>query len=198
MNLAEMARSCHDCDFHIRLLQLDERDREQTLLQDALALAVEATAARHGRVELHGDDPDGETRSRQIHRYGSEEAILTPHNSNRGPRPQLEVAIGGTNPIGVITLWGEVSAAPFSAADRTRVALIARQLATRLELLAVTDEALSYREAMRQFKRRFLQEALERNNWNIAKTARQLDIRRAHLYNLLADHGLRRPKRQAA
>jgi Nif-specific regulatory protein len=50
------------------------------------------------------------------------------------------------------------------------------------------DAALSFQEATRRFQRRFLLEALEHNDWNVAETARQLDLARSHLYNLI--HGL--------
>ncbi|HUQ02544.1 MAG TPA: sigma-54-dependent Fis family transcriptional regulator, partial [Kofleriaceae bacterium] len=39
-------------------------------------------------------------------------------------------------------------------------------------------------EATREFQRRYLRELLEANDWNIAETARQLDIVRSHIYTL--------------
>jgi Nif-specific regulatory protein len=50
------------------------------------------------------------------------------------------------------------------------------------------DTQLSFQEATRRFQRRFLLECLEHNDWNVAETARQLDLARSHLYNLI--HGL--------
>jgi DNA-binding NtrC family response regulator len=50
------------------------------------------------------------------------------------------------------------------------------------------DTQLSFQEATRRFQRRFLLETLEHNDWNVAETARQLDLARSHLYNLI--HGL--------
>jgi transcriptional regulator of acetoin/glycerol metabolism len=35
-------------------------------------------------------------------------------------------------------------------------------------------------------------EALEKNDWNVTETARQLDLARSHLYNLINDFELRR------
>ena len=47
-------------------------------------------------------------------------------------------------------------------------------------------------EATRQFQRRFVLEALEKNDWNVSETARQLDLARSHLYNLIHDFELKR------
>ena len=49
----------------------------------------------------------------------------------------------------------------------------------------------TWREATRAFERRYLLEILEANDWNITATARQLDLARAHVYNLIASLGLR-------
>jgi Nif-specific regulatory protein len=54
------------------------------------------------------------------------------------------------------------------------------------------DGSVSFQEATRRFQRRMVLEALERNDWNIAETARELDLARSHLYNLINSYGLRR------
>jgi len=53
-------------------------------------------------------------------------------------------------------------------------------------------EALTLQQATRQFQRRYVLEALEKNDWNVTETARQLDLARSHLYNLINDFELRR------
>jgi Nif-specific regulatory protein len=53
-------------------------------------------------------------------------------------------------------------------------------------------ETLTLHEAMRRFKRRYIKEALERSDWNVAETAKDLDVARGHLYNLVAELGLKR------
>ena len=40
--------------------------------------------------------------------------------------------------------------------------------------------------ATRAFQRRYLRECLEANGWNVAATARQLDVARSHVYALLS------------
>ena len=54
------------------------------------------------------------------------------------------------------------------------------------------EEEVNFQEATRRFQRRYVLEALERNDWNVAETARQLELARSHLYNLINDLGLKR------
>ncbi|HTE49793.1 MAG TPA: sigma-54-dependent Fis family transcriptional regulator [Kofleriaceae bacterium] len=54
------------------------------------------------------------------------------------------------------------------------------------------DRPVNFQEATRRFQRRYVLEALERNDWNVAETARQLELARSHLYNLINDLGLKR------
>ena len=59
---------------------------------------------------------------------------------------------------------------------------------------ASRDEAelITLQQATRQFQRRFVLEALEKNDWNVTETARQIDLARSHLYNLINDFELKR------
>jgi Nif-specific regulatory protein len=52
--------------------------------------------------------------------------------------------------------------------------------------------AATFHEATRTFQRRYLRECLEANDWNVAETARQLDLARSHLYSLIGEHKLAR------
>jgi Nif-specific regulatory protein len=52
--------------------------------------------------------------------------------------------------------------------------------------------ALTLQEATRQFQKRLVLEALEKNDWNVAETARELELARSHLYNLINDFDLKR------
>ena len=54
---------------------------------------------------------------------------------------------------------------------------------------------LSMQQATRQFQRRLVLAALEKNDWNVTETARELDLARSHLYNLINDFELRRDGR---
>ena len=49
---------------------------------------------------------------------------------------------------------------------------------------------VTYQDAIRAFQKRFLREALEASDWNIAETARWLDLARAHLDSLLKVSGI--------
>jgi DNA-binding NtrC family response regulator len=57
---------------------------------------------------------------------------------------------------------------------------------------SATGGILSLREIEQQCRRRHVLEALERTDWNIVETCRQLDVGRSHLYNLIKLYGLRR------
>ena len=54
-------------------------------------------------------------------------------------------------------------------------------------------DPVTLQDATRQFQRRHVLEALEKNDWNISETARELDLARSHLYNLISDFELPRP-----
>lgn len=54
------------------------------------------------------------------------------------------------------------------------------------------DRPPTFQEATRRFQRRFLRECLERHEWNISAVARELDLARSHIYNLIRVHGLER------
>jgi DNA-binding NtrC family response regulator len=55
------------------------------------------------------------------------------------------------------------------------------------------DARPNFHEATRRFQASLLREALVRENWNVAATARTLGVTRAHLYNLLATYAIARP-----
>jgi Nif-specific regulatory protein len=52
----------------------------------------------------------------------------------------------------------------------------------------------TFHDATIQFQRRYLLESLEANHWNVAETARQLDLARSYVYSLISQHGLARSK----
>ena len=54
-------------------------------------------------------------------------------------------------------------------------------------------QSLTFQDATRRFQRELLANTLERENWNVAATARVLDLTRTHVYNLLATLSIRRP-----
>ena len=39
----------------------------------------------------------------------------------------------------------------------------------------------------------FIEYKLNKNNWNVAKTAIDIDIQRSHLYNKIDKYGLKKP-----
>jgi transcriptional regulator of acetoin/glycerol metabolism len=51
---------------------------------------------------------------------------------------------------------------------------------------------VTFQEATRQFQARLLRDALEQTEWNVVEVARQLDLARSHVYNLIRAFGLER------
>jgi Nif-specific regulatory protein len=56
-----------------------------------------------------------------------------------------------------------------------------------------SDARPSFHAATRRFQASLLRDALARENWNVAATARALGLTRAHMYNLLATYAITRP-----
>jgi len=54
------------------------------------------------------------------------------------------------------------------------------------------DAALSLQEATRQFQERFLRQTLDDTGWNVVDAARQLDVSRSTVYNLIRAYNIRR------
>jgi Nif-specific regulatory protein len=91
-----------------------------------------------------------------------------------------------------------------------------RQLANTVEMAAIRGAAMAakrierehlfpgkddatggpptFQEATRQFQAKLLRDALESNGWNVAETARRLDVARSHLYELIRALGIARAK----
>jgi len=57
------------------------------------------------------------------------------------------------------------------------------------------EESMSYQEATRRFQRDLIRRTLEETGWNVAETARSLDLARSHVYNLVKAFGLARGDR---
>jgi len=53
----------------------------------------------------------------------------------------------------------------------------------------------TFQEATRRFHERLVRETLERTGWNVAETARRLDLARSHLYSLIRTFGIERERR---
>ena len=54
------------------------------------------------------------------------------------------------------------------------------------------DSEVSFQEATRRFQEKLLLESLNETGWNVAESARRLDLARSHVYNLIKAFGLTR------
>jgi Nif-specific regulatory protein len=57
---------------------------------------------------------------------------------------------------------------------------------------AAEEEPASFQGATRRFQRDLLRRTLDATGWNVTETARQLDLARSHVYNLIRAFGLER------
>jgi Nif-specific regulatory protein len=53
---------------------------------------------------------------------------------------------------------------------------------------------ITLQEATRRFQRQFVGDALEASGWNVTEAARRLDVSRAHVYKLIRELGIERPR----
>jgi Nif-specific regulatory protein len=60
---------------------------------------------------------------------------------------------------------------------------------------APADHVPTYEEAVHRFKAQLVRETLEQTGWNVADTAKRLDLARSHLYNLIGTYGIERDRR---
>jgi Nif-specific regulatory protein len=58
-----------------------------------------------------------------------------------------------------------------------------------------SERATTYEEAVNRFKAQLVRETLELTGWNVAETAKRLDLARSHLYNLIGALGIERERR---
>ena len=59
------------------------------------------------------------------------------------------------------------------------------------------DQPRSYHDATRRFQRDYLQAALENNQWNVAKTASELELTRGYVYELIHSFEIARSSQRA-
>jgi DNA-binding NtrC family response regulator len=68
-----------------------------------------------------------------------------------------------------------------------------RHVFQRRESPGEPAEPLTYHDAVQRARAKIVRDALEASGWNVAEAARGLDVTRAHLYNLMAEFGWKRP-----
>ena len=103
--------------------------------------------------------------------------------------PGAEAAVlGAPWPGNLRQLENAVARAVVFATGEGRAAVEAHHLFPGEEVV----EGNSFQDATRRFQRQLLVGALQRNGWNVTRTAKELELTRSHLYNLIQSHGLKR------
>jgi Nif-specific regulatory protein len=98
-------------------------------------------------------------------------------------------------PGNVRQLAHAVEVAAIRAAVEGAERLERRHLFPELEGAARPSQQMTFQDATRRFQRDLLAASLSETGWNIAETARQLELARSHVYRLIDAFGLRQPER---
>ncbi|MDX2056097.1 MAG: sigma 54-interacting transcriptional regulator [Polyangiaceae bacterium] len=85
-----------------------------------------------------------------------------------------------------------IEAAAIRAASRGLHQIDAEHLFPETAHGAPEAQSLTFQEETRRFQAELVRRALDATEWNVSATARQLDLTRAHLYNLIKTFGISR------
>jgi len=136
---------------------------------------------------------------------GPDKALLAAHfceracRSHKLPRLQLSPAAlraveSAEWPGNIRQLANRVESATIRAARERAAQVEVHHLFPRESEAAAAGHAptRTFQEETRRFQSDLVKRVLEANNWNVSATARELDLTRAHLYNLINAFGLKR------
>jgi Nif-specific regulatory protein len=117
----------------------------------------------------------------------------------RNRLPLLELSPGALRaveaaewPGNVRQLENAVEAAAIRAAGHGVARIEAAHVFPGDERVRDEDREPTFQEATRRFQRELLERALRECEWNVAETARRLDLARSHVYNLIRAFDVRR------
>ncbi len=88
-------------------------------------------------------------------------------------------------------LKNAIEAAVIRASGEKSTTLHEHHVFPKLEA-ATEAPAKTLQQQTREFQRKVVRETLEKNDWNVTETARQLDLARSHVYNLIKEFQLTR------
>jgi len=115
--------------------------------------------------------------------------------------PRLELSVGALHAVHAAEWPGNVrqlahasEAAAIRAAGEGARQIERRHVFPEDSSPDEEDRAPSYQEATRRFQRELVRQSLEDTGWNVAETARRLDLARSHVYNLVNALGLERKR----
>jgi hypothetical protein len=94
-----------------------------------------------------------------------------------------------TPAICVATARGTLCLRPAASSmrvDRPSIDLLTRQVSLVLDVIARNEARIGLRAELRELRDLRVQQALERNQGNVAATARQLQVARSYIYDVVA------------
>ena len=65
----------------------------------------------------------------------------------------------------------------------------------RTNSLDIVEQFEKFQEFKEHAEKIFIDTKLRKNNWNVARTAQEIDIQRSHLYNKIEKYSLKRAKK---
>ncbi|CAN5898857.1 hypothetical protein BH11MYX2_BH11MYX2_33620 [soil metagenome] len=166
--------------FFRQLLELGDHADPGPLVHKALALIVEVSRARTGYLELY----DAHQQPQFWKAYG-----IFDHSPAEiraaVPRDLMGQALGEGRTIET----EDVVCAPVGSP--LAIGILCLQ-GLPLRDGTANEAPRTFADATRMFQRRYLLDALKRNEWQVLGTSRELAISRTHLHKLINDYDLRR------
>jgi DNA-binding NtrC family response regulator len=95
-------------------------------------------------------------------------------------------------PGNIRQLRNKVESATIRASSQRAAQIEAHHLFPRESDAQQAAATRTFQDETRRFQSDLVKRALESNGWNVSATARDLDLTRAHLYNLINAFGLKR------
>ncbi|MGH7806053.1 MAG: sigma 54-interacting transcriptional regulator, partial [Candidatus Binatia bacterium] len=115
---------------------------------------------------------------------------------------RLEISAGGLRAIQTAEWPGNVrqlahtmEASAIRATAEGSLAIERNHVFPPTQAKADVAEPTTFQEASRRFQSEFLQRALDDADWNVTEVAKNLDLARSHVYNLIRAFGLKRGTR---
>jgi len=164
---------------------------------------VQAVAERRFREDLYYRLEVMTVRAPSLAERSEDKALLAAHFCEQACRahklPRLVLSPGALRavesaewPGNIRQLGNKVESATIRAASQRAAQVEAHHLFPRESDAQQAAPTRTFQDETRRFQADLVKRSLESNGWNVSATARELDLTRAHLYNLINAFGLKR------
>jgi Nif-specific regulatory protein len=164
---------------------------------------VQAVAERRFREDLYYRLEVMTVRAPSLAERREDKALLAAHFCEQACRshklPRLVLSPGALRavesaewPGNIRQLSNKVESATIRAASQRAAQVETHHLFPRESDAQPAQPIRTFQDETRRFQADLVKRSLESNGWNVTATARDLDLTRAHLYNLINAFGLKR------